>query len=94
MRLEAEAGTAFRAAHNEPDPFDLPTGYHRITVEVMSGLVSDKPRPVVVNVRNENSIEDLSRDDVVEVPCAISQKGVNPLPVGRLPESVRALSLQ
>jgi 6-phospho-beta-glucosidase len=93
MRLEAEAGTAFRVAQNEPDPFDLPTGYHRIAVEVMSGLVSDKPRPVVVNVRNENSIEDLSRDDVVEVPCAISQKGVNPLPVGRLPESVRGLVL-
>jgi 6-phospho-beta-glucosidase len=93
MRLEAEAGTAFRVAQNEPDPFDLPTGYHRIAVEVMSGLVSDKPRPVVVNVRNENSIEDLSRDDVVEVPSAISQKGVNPLPVGRLPESVRGLVL-
>ena len=93
MRLEAEAGTAFRATENEPDPFDLPTGYHKIAVEVMSGLVSDQPRSVVVNVRNENSIEDLSSDDVVEVPCAISREGVKPMPCGRLPESVRGLVL-
>ncbi len=39
LRLEAEAGTAFRAVENEPDPFETPTGYHKIAVEVMSGLV-------------------------------------------------------
>ena len=93
MRLEAEAGTAFRATENEPDPFELPTGYHKIAVEVMSGLVSDKPRSVVVNVRNQNSIDDLSSDDVVEVPCTISEEGVKPLPCGQLPESVRGLVL-
>ncbi len=38
LRLEAEAGTAFEAPQNEPDPFDTPTGYHKIAVEVMSGL--------------------------------------------------------
>ena len=53
LRLEAEAGTAFRATENEPDPFETPTGYHKIAVEVMSGLVSDAPRSVVVNVRND-----------------------------------------
>ena len=93
LRLEAEAGTAFRTIHDEPDPFDMPTGYHKIAVEVMSGLVSDNPRTVVVNVRNEGSIEDLLRDDVVEVPCEISAGGVKPTPVGRLPESVRGLVL-
>jgi 6-phospho-beta-glucosidase len=93
LRLEAEAGTAFRTIENEPDPFDTPTGYHKIAVEVMSGLVSDKPRTVVVNVLNENSIEDLAPDDVVEVPCTISREGVKPTHCGRLPESVRGLVL-
>jgi 6-phospho-beta-glucosidase len=59
----------------------------------MSGLVSDKPRTVVVNVRNENSIEDLPPEDVVEVPCTISKEGVKPMHCGRLPESVRGLVL-
>ena len=93
LRLEAEAGTAFRTIKNEPDPFETPTGYHKIAVEVMSGLVSDKPRLVVVNVRNENSIEDLSPEDVVEVPCEISREGIKPIRSGRLPESVRGLVL-
>jgi 6-phospho-beta-glucosidase len=93
LRLEAEAGTAFRAIENEPDPFEMPTGYHKIAVEVMSGLVSDAPRSVVVNVRNDNSIEDLSPDDIVEVLCAISSQGIIPTRPGRLPESVRGLVL-
>jgi 6-phospho-beta-glucosidase len=93
LRLEAEAGTAFRPPQDEPDPFDTPTGYHKIAVEVISGLVSDKPRSVVVNVRNGNCIEDLSPEDVVEVPCQISAQGVKAVRVGRLPESVRGLVL-
>jgi 6-phospho-beta-glucosidase len=93
LRLEAEAGTAFQKIEHEPDPFDSPTGYHKIAVEVMSGLVSKNPRTVVVNVKNEQSIEDLAADDVVEVPSQISVQGVKPMPTGRLPDSVRGLVL-
>lgn len=93
MRLEAGAGTAPQSLGDEPDPFDSPTGYHKIAVEVISGLVSGKAREVVVNVRNGNSIEDLSPEDVVEVPCQISSEGAKPCQVGRLPESVRGLVL-
>jgi 6-phospho-beta-glucosidase len=93
LQLEAQAGTAFRTIKDEPSPFEAPTGYHKIAVEVMSGLVSDKPRTIVVNVRNENSIEDLPPEDVVEVPCTISRESVKPMHCGRLPESVRGLVL-
>jgi 6-phospho-beta-glucosidase len=48
---------------------------------------------VVVNVPNAGSIEDLALEDVVEVPCLISAEGVKPMPVGRLPETVRGLVL-
>jgi len=93
LQLEAKAGTAFRQPSNEPDPFDTPTGYHKIAVEVMTALVSTEPRTVIVNVRNEGSIEDLLPDDVVEVPSRISVDGVKPVHVGKLPESVRGLVL-
>ena len=93
LRLEAEAGSAFQQSSDGSDPFDTPTGYHKIAVEVMTGLLSVEPRTVIVNVRNQGSIEDLLRDDVVEVPCKISAEGVKPLHVGRLPESVRGLVL-
>jgi 6-phospho-beta-glucosidase len=93
MQLEAEAGSAFVVQEQETDPFATATGYHRIAIEVMTALLSDEPRQVVVNVRNHGSIDDLGPFDVVEVPCQISCTGVTPLKTGPLPESVRGLVL-
>jgi 6-phospho-beta-glucosidase len=93
MRLEAEAGSAFGEDREEIDPFEIATGYHRIAIEVMTGLLSEKPKQVVVNVRNRGSIQDLGPEDVVEVPCEISRAGITPLPTGQLPEAVRGLVL-
>ncbi|MDQ6678859.1 MAG: 6-phospho-beta-glucosidase [Acidobacteriota bacterium] len=96
MKLEGEAGSAFpsNASRAEPeDPFTLATGYHRIAVQVMTGLVSQDPGTVVVNVPNHGAIEDLEPDDVVEVPCRIDSDGPTPLKTGRLPDSVRGLIL-
>lgn len=93
LQLEAKADTVLRSTEDQPDPFDSPTGYHKIAVEVMSALVSEIPRTVVANVRNGDSIEDLSPDDIVEVPSQISRWGVEPTRAGKLPESVRGLLL-
>ena len=91
MKLEAEAGSAFTQAEAQPDPFDCATGYHRIALDVMTGLVSDQPREVVLNVLNRGSIDDLEADDVVEVPCDVDKTGAHPRKTGRMPESVRGL---
>ena len=93
MQLEAEAGSAFGDHREEIDPFDLATGYHRIAIDVMTGLLSEQPREVVVNVRNRGSITDLGPEDVVEVPCQINRAGITPKPAGSLPEAVRGLVL-
>jgi len=93
LRLEAEAGSAFGQERDEIDPFEIATGYHRIAIEVMTGLLSEEPRQVVVNVRNHGSIEDLGDEDVVEVPCRICRSGVTPISTGRLPEAVRGMVL-
>jgi 6-phospho-beta-glucosidase len=91
MKLEAEAGSAFTVDREAYDPFETATGYHRIALDVMSGLVSDHPKQVVVNVRNAGAIQDLEPEDIVEVPCDIDTRGPRPRRVGRLPESVRGL---
>jgi 6-phospho-beta-glucosidase len=93
LRLEAEAGSAFGNEREEIDPFEIATGYHRIAIEVMTGLLSEEPQHVVVNVRNRGSIEDLDDHDVVEVPCQISRSGVRPVATGALPEAVRGMVL-
>ncbi|HLX46625.1 MAG TPA: hypothetical protein VKR43_24420, partial [Bryobacteraceae bacterium] len=93
MKLEGQAGSAFSAAENEPDPFEAATGYHRIALDVMTGLLSDQPREIVLNVLNKGAIDDLESDDIVEVPCDVDRTGAHPRRTGRLPESVRGLTL-
>ncbi|HZQ53941.1 MAG TPA: 6-phospho-beta-glucosidase [Bryobacteraceae bacterium] len=91
MQLEAQAGSAFGVGVGEQDPFELATGYHRIALELMQGLVSDSPREVVLNVLNGDTIADLRWDDVVEVPCRVDRRGARPKRAGALPDSVRGL---
>jgi 6-phospho-beta-glucosidase len=91
LKLEGEAGTAFAAAVEQPDPFDAATGYHRIALEVLTALVSDTSREVVLNVSNRRAIPELLPDDVVEVPCTVDRAGAGPKAVGSLPVSVRGL---
>jgi 6-phospho-beta-glucosidase len=91
MKLEGNAESAFEVAQEDYDPFETATGYHRIALDVMSGLVSDQARELVLNVRNAGSIEDLEADDVVEVPCDVDRNGARPRRAGRLPYSVRGL---
>jgi 6-phospho-beta-glucosidase len=93
MKLEGEAGSAFSNEAEPDDPFEQATGYHRIAVDVMTGLLSDAPKQVVVNVRNNGAIEDLDEADIVEVPCAIDRSGPHATRTGRLPDSVRGLVL-
>lgn len=91
MKLEAQAGSAFNQNAAQPDPFDAATGYHKIALDLMTGLVSEKSREIVLNVRNRGAIEDLGFDDIVEVPCDVDINGARPRLTGRLPESVRGL---
>jgi 6-phospho-beta-glucosidase len=91
MRIEGQAGSAFQTVDDEPDPFHAATGYHRIALDVVLGLVSGDEREVVLNVRNRGAIEDLEPDDVVEVTCLVNRDGAHPRSTGRLPDSVRGL---
>lgn len=91
LKLEAQAESAMQAAEEDYDPFETATGYHRIALDLMRALVSDKPRELVVNVPNAGAIEDLDLGDIVEVPCDIDRTGARPRHTGRLPESVRGL---
>jgi 6-phospho-beta-glucosidase len=47
----------------------------------------------VINLRNHGAISDVGYEDVVEVPCAISNQGIFPENCGSLPEEVRGLVL-
>jgi 6-phospho-beta-glucosidase len=93
MKLETEGGSAFRLPEEECDPFEAATGYHRIALDAIEGLIQGTRRPVVLNVPNRGAIEDLDPEDIVEVPCDLTPEGPSPRCAGRLPESVRGLVL-
>ncbi|HWY30251.1 MAG TPA: hypothetical protein VNX46_05835 [Candidatus Acidoferrum sp.] len=93
MKLEASAGSAFDPTTLQTDPFRSATGYHRMVIDVMAALREEKPRGIVVNVRNESALEDFDEGDVVEATCDISCVGAKPRHYGRLPERVRGLAL-
>lgn len=94
MRLEANAEvSSSERTKVMNDPFEAATGYHRIAIDVLKALVSEQPSRVVVNVLNRGAISDLAAEDVVEVPCLIDRHGAKPLAAGKLPESVRGLTI-
>ena len=93
LKLESEAVATEAAGVQQQNPFQSATGYHRIALQVMTGLMCTEPISVVVNVQNERTIPSLAPEDVIEVPCRIDTNGAAPEPVGDLPESVRGLVL-
>lgn len=92
MKLEASAGSAFDEGNTlAEDPFRAATGYHRIALEVMTGLSGHEPKRVVVNVPNHGAISDIADRDIVEVPSYIANGVIRPEACGSLPEDVRGL---
>lgn len=57
-------------------------------IEALSGVT---PAELVVNTQNRGAIEELRDDDAVELNCLVGPEGIQPLPVGKLPEKVSGL---
>jgi 6-phospho-beta-glucosidase len=91
LKLEAEGGTALQPAVDSYDPFETATGYHKIALDVITGLISDTPGEIVLNVPNRGAIPELLDDDVVEIPCQIDRKGAHASTPGPMPRPVRGL---
>ena len=89
--IEATAGTSKKESQALYSEF---SGYERIALLVLQALQSKQPRLVPLTVRNGAALPDLEPNDAVELPCQVSSSGVDVLPVGPVPETVRPLLLQ
>jgi 6-phospho-beta-glucosidase len=65
--------------------------YYLPVLQVIRSIVEDRGDVVVVDVRNQGALPDLSPDVCVEVPARIRRTGAEPLQVGRMPLTVRGL---
>jgi 6-phospho-beta-glucosidase len=89
--IEATAGQKRRENQELYSDF---SGYERIALLVLQALCSDQPSLIPLTVRNSGALEDLQTNDAVELPCQVSSRGVQVVPVGRAPESIRPLLSQ
>lgn len=86
--MQIESG----AAH----PIDRPawadlTGYDKIALRVLRAIHFNTKAVIPLDVANRGTLPDLADDDVVEVPCAVSANGAQPLNVAPIPDRVRDL---
>jgi alpha-galactosidase len=58
---------------------------------IIHSLETGMPRQINGNVMNNGLIDNLPSDCVVEVPCRVDDRGIQPLPVGRIPIHLAAL---
>lgn len=70
------------------------SGYERIALLVLQALHAESAAVIPLTVRNNGALEGLEPSDAVELPCRVSSRGVQVLPVGRAPDAVQPLLLQ
>lgn len=80
---------SYRREADRPDPRPLPGRFSEdhgdFAVSLMAGMLGDKESRVVLNVPNRGAISDLPAEAVVEVPCRVRGRVVQPLAMGPLP---------
>ncbi|MBV9074967.1 MAG: 6-phospho-beta-glucosidase [Acidobacteria bacterium] len=89
--IEATAGTVRKEGQELYSQF---SGYERIATMVLEALNAESPTSIPLTVRNNGALEDLQPNDAVELPCAVSSKGVTPARVGNAPQAVKDLLRQ
>ena len=65
--------------------------YEETIIPLIEGLESDRSREMVLCLRNAGSIRDLPEDSSVEVPAAVSKRGIQPRKVGSLPSFLKGM---
>ena len=67
------------------------SGYDRIALMTMRGIVHDTHAVIPLNVTNRGNFPFLADDDVIEVPCVVDRNGPRALHVPAVPEHCASL---
>lgn len=67
------------------------THYAEAALDIIASIVQDQQDRLVLDVENRGAIPDLPPNVCVEVPTIVGRSGIDPLPVGHIPLSVRGL---
>jgi 6-phospho-beta-glucosidase len=89
--MQIESGAAAPPARS---PWAELTGYDKIALAVVRAIHFNSGSILPLNVRNNGNLPELEPDDVVEVPCVVTNNGARPLHVGAAPDRVSKLIQQ
>jgi 6-phospho-beta-glucosidase len=67
------------------------THYAEAALDIIASIVHDRRERLVLDVENRGTITELPSNVCVEVPTRVGQMGIEPLPLGHIPLSVRGL---
>ncbi len=65
--------------------------YYLPVLQTLDAILNDRQSVIVVDARNGEAMPDLPSDVCIEVPCRIGRSGLEPVPVGSMPLTVRGL---
>jgi 6-phospho-beta-glucosidase len=85
--MSAETGSTTEEATNSVST----EGYDGLAMSILSSIVNNKDKQLILNVKNNSTIPELNDDDVIEVTCLLNQNGPVPLAVGKTPPEVKGL---
>jgi 6-phospho-beta-glucosidase len=69
-------------------------GYAGVALNLIEGLVGDKPIVQILNVPNKGAISGMEENDVVEIPALVSHDQIQPMVVGDVPMHCMGLMKQ
>lgn len=71
-----------------PRQFDAEAGegYAGVALDIIQGLEGSEPVYTALNLPNEGAIPCMAPGDVVEVSCVVDASGIQPQPMGQIPE--------
>jgi 6-phospho-beta-glucosidase len=82
------------AEHPRPSMARASEGHGDFAVSLMAAMVSGDDARFILNVPNRGAIDGLSDDAVVETPCRVKGRHVQPIAQGPLPPAVAGLVAQ
>jgi 6-phospho-beta-glucosidase len=69
-------------------------GYSGVALNLIEGLIGDKPIVQIFNVPNNGAIYNMDEFDVVEIPALVMKDQVHPMAVGKIPDHCLGLIKQ
>lgn len=85
--MSIESGSANRPMLEKGHlPVPEGMGYAGVMLDCIEGMQSESGRTLVLSVLNQGSIPFLQDDDVVEVTCNVSSRGIEPVKQAEIPE--------